>query len=196
MFSITRPTEAQINQFIIGQSVTTFSYPHVGATRGELPAGYIVDHNRVQLGQGREVFSPAKAALRQWQMFQIPWLKLCWPNAPIAVGTTVVVSIHALGLWSLNPCRIIYTIDDTGPTDRFGFAYGTLPSHAERGEERFSVEWHHADNTVWYDLLAFSTPNQLFSKIAFPYVRRLQKRFAVDSKRAMQQAVGPKAKGV
>lgn len=37
---------------------------------------------------------------------------------------------------------------------RFGFAYGTLPSHAEIGEERFMVELR--DGAVWYDILAFS----------------------------------------
>ena len=63
------------------------------------------------------------------------------------------------GFWSLNACRIVYTIDEEGPVVRFGFAYGTLPDHAEQGEERFSVEWHHEDGTVWYDILAFSRPN-------------------------------------
>jgi uncharacterized protein (UPF0548 family) len=73
--------------------------------------------------------------------------------------------------------------------EKFGFAYGTLPAHVERGEERFCVEWHHADNTVWYDILAFSQPNQLPAKLAYPYVRQLQKRFGLDSKRAMMRAV-------
>ena len=41
---------------------------------------------------------------------------------------------------------------------RFGFGYGTLPRHAERGEERFSVEWYREDGCVYYDVFAFSRP--------------------------------------
>jgi uncharacterized protein (UPF0548 family) len=55
------------------------------------------------------------------------------------------------------------------------------------GEERFSVEFHPGD--VWYDLCAFSRPH-LLARMAFPYTRALQKKFAADSKLAMQRAVG------
>jgi alpha-ketoglutarate-dependent taurine dioxygenase len=51
------------------------------------------------------------------------------------------------------------------PVRRFAFAYGTLAEHAESGEERFQVEWRE-DDSVWYDILAFSRPNQLFSRTA------------------------------
>src|SRR5262245_46391050 len=44
------------------------------------------------------------------------------------------------------------------PVNRHGFASGTLPAHAESGEERFIVEWDRADGGVWYDILAFSRP--------------------------------------
>jgi len=92
-------------------------------------------------------------------------------------------------IWILNACRIVYVIDDTGPTDIFGFAYGTLPGHVERGEERFSVQWNYADDSVWYDILAFSRPNHWLARLGYPYVRRLQKRFARASQQAMLSAV-------
>jgi uncharacterized protein (UPF0548 family) len=57
------------------------------------------------------------------------------------------------------------------------------------GEERFTVEFHAGDETVWYDLYAFSRPRPLVS-LAFPYTRSLQKKFASDSKIAMRKAVG------
>src|SRR5262249_20824062 len=68
-----------------------------------------------------------------------------------------------------------------GQVQRYGFAYGTLPEHAESGEERFTVEWHEADDAVWYDILAFSRPHQLLVRLGYPLARRLQKRFARDS---------------
>lgn len=66
---------------------------------------------------------------------------------------------RAIGLWWLNACRIVYVVDESGPISRFGLAYGTLPGHVERGEERFMIEWNRGDNSVWYDILAFSRPN-------------------------------------
>ena len=73
--------------------------------------------------------------------------------------------------------------------ERFGFAYGTLPGHAERGEERFLVEWSHEDDSVFYDVLAFSRPNHLLAWLGYPFARILQRRFARDSKEAMKEAV-------
>jgi uncharacterized protein (UPF0548 family) len=59
---------------------------------------------------------------------------------------------------------------------RFGFAYGTLSTHVERGEERFTIEWHRDEDSVWYDILAFSRPNKLLVKLGLPLARMLQQR--------------------
>ena len=96
------------------------------------------------------------------------------------------------GVWFLNACRIVYLLDETSPVRRYGFAYGTLPGHAERGEERCSVEWH-SDDTVWYDLLAFSRPSHWLLWLGYPWVRRLQRRFGLASLASMVQAVGAPA---
>ena len=56
----------------------------------------------------------------------------------------------------VNACRVVYVVDEEEPIQRYGFAYGTLPDHAETGEERFLVEWNRASGEVWYDILAFS----------------------------------------
>ena len=145
-----------MHAFLAAQTHREFSYEQVGASRIAAPAGYIVDHNRVRLGVGRAAFERARDAVRQWKMFDIPWLELCWPNVSIETGATVAVAVHHLGFWSLNACRIVYTIEESGPIEKFGFAYGTLPDHSEMGEERFSVEFHVDDQTVWYDVYAFS----------------------------------------
>jgi uncharacterized protein (UPF0548 family) len=80
-------------------------------------------------------------------MYETGWTKLCWPEAPITEGAVVGVLGRHFGLWSLNACRIAYAIEEEGPPlERYGFAFGTLPSHVERGEERFTVEWHRADD--------------------------------------------------
>ena len=70
---------------------------------------------------------------------------------------------------------------------RFGFAFGTLPSHVECGEERFLVEWDRNDDNVWYDILAFSRPKFWVCRLGQPLVRRLQRKFARDSVAALQR---------
>jgi uncharacterized protein (UPF0548 family) len=190
MFLLAPPSAERIRRFLADQRDMPFSYAGVGASRGTPPRGYNVDHHRVRLGAGREAFERATAALRRWGMFDLGWVRLCWPDTPIAAGATVGVVIRLFGLWSLNSARIVYILDDAGPPIwRYGFAYGTLPGHAERGEERFSVEWRHDDDSVWYDLYAFSRPNHALARIGYPLTRMLQKRFARDSQAAMVRAV-------
>ncbi len=188
MLRLSKPSTTTVHAFLAAQTHREFSYEQVGASRVAAPAGYIVDHNRARLGVGRSAFERARDSVKQWKMFDIPWLELYWPNVPIETGATVAVAVHHLGFWSLNACRIVYTIEETGPIERFGFAYGTLPDHAAIGEERFTVEFHSHDQAVWYDVYAFSRPRPL-ARLAYPYTRALQKRFAADSKRAMQKAV-------
>jgi uncharacterized protein (UPF0548 family) len=189
MLSVRKPSVATVGAFLERQKEKSFSYSAVGASRGQPPPGYVLDHNRVRLGHGQLTFVQACAALRRWEMFQLGWLKLCWPDAPIKQGTVVAVLAPQCGVWFLNACRIVYVIEETGPVERFGFAYGTLPDHVEKGEERFSVEWHHADESVWYDILAFSRPNRVLARLGYWYARRMQKRFARDSLAAMARAV-------
>ena len=189
MYAFIKPTSQTIRRFLAEQQPKPFSYAEVGASYSVPPANYTIDHNRICLGEGQALLARAKAAMRRWEMFNLGWVQLCWVDAPLEVGTTVGVLARALGLWSLNACRIVYLLEEQGEVERFGFAYGTLLDHVEQGEERFSLEWHRRDNQVWYDILAFSRPNQLLSRLGQPYVRRLQKRFAQDSMRAMFNAV-------
>jgi|SRR5580658_2433074 uncharacterized protein (UPF0548 family) len=190
MFSLAKPSRSSIQAFISAQQNQSFAYPEVGNSRQHAPRGYISDHNRIQLGQGPDTFERAKHAVHQWKMFDMPWVHLCWPDTPIEPGVNVAVLVPHLGFWSLNACRIVYVIEEHGSTEKYGFAYGTLPEHGERGEERFTVEFHPKDQTVWYDIYAFSRPRTL-TLLAYPYARALQKRFARDSKAAMQRAVQP-----
>jgi uncharacterized protein (UPF0548 family) len=122
-------------------------------------------------------------------MFGMTWVRLHPLTAPIQVGTNVAVSIRHFGFYSLNACRIVYLVSEDGPVKRLGFAYGTLAEHAESGEERFTVEWNRDEDKVWYDILAFSRPRQMLARVGYPLSRLLQKRFAMDSKAAMLEAL-------
>ena len=191
MFLLNKPSDSFIEKFLQDQKDEGFSYLDVGASANKSPTGYNVDHNRILLGNGRTTYSKAIDAINQWKMFDFSWLRLCWNDAPIEAGTTVGILVSHLGFWSLNACRIVYTVNETGDIDTHGFAYGTLWEHAERGEERFRVEYHHLDDSVWYDIYAFSKPNQLLARLGSPLSRMLQRRFAEASMNAMRNAVVP-----
>lgn len=183
-----RPGDESVRRFISSQQALSFTYPEVGATKAAAPAGYVIDHNRQLLGSGEAVYERAVAALRGWKQFDLGWVKVRPENAPIAVGKTVAVQASTFGLWSLNACRIVYLVEESVDLKaRFGFAYGTLPAHAECGEERFTIEWDR-DDSVWYDLYAFSRPQQPWVRLGYAYARRLQKRFARESLAAMAAA--------
>src|SRR5712691_3009807 len=108
MFLIRKPGVEWIEQFLSAQVSRDFSYAEVGATRGDLPSGYTVDHNRVRLGHGAQLFSEATACLRGWKMFKLGWVEVFHSRAPIRTGATVAVLVHHFGFWSVNACRIAY----------------------------------------------------------------------------------------
>jgi len=194
MLSMWKPTESEIISYLIAQRGQPFSYSEVGATKLSIPEGYCVDRHRELLGHGMDTFERAKSALQNWKLFPAEMTELCWPDKPIEPETIVAVLAKAPGFWTLNPCRVVYVIDDIvarghGEVLRFGFAYGTLPGHLECGEERFCVEWNSANDKVHYDLLAFSKPQNFVSRLGYTLVRDAQARFRRLSGKAMQEAV-------
>jgi uncharacterized protein (UPF0548 family) len=189
MLFFTRPTEERIRSILAGQQKHPYSYAELGASRGRLPSGYRVLRDRAELGCGSTQFARASEALHQWKMFDVPGVWLCWPTIPIQPGNVVAVLVKHFGFWSLNFCRIVYVIDEDNSVRRFGFAYGTLAEHAERGEERFTVEWNRSSDLVSYDILSFSRPGNWKTLIAYPLARRLQRHFVDNSLIAMVRAV-------
>jgi uncharacterized protein (UPF0548 family) len=194
VFRLTPPLDDEVRRFMANQEQAELSYPEVGASAGSGPDGYTVDHNRIELGTGERVWQRAVAAVRAWQMFNIQWLRLYWPDTPIQVGAIVAVSVHHFGFFSLNGCRIVYVVDEDGavtnvPVSRFGFAYGTLEEHAESGEERFTVEWDRASDKVFYDTSLSHVHGTHWRNWRTRYHVRLQKAFADCSKLAMSTAV-------
>ena len=192
MLLLCKPSPAAIREFLAAQAPLGLTYAPAGATAAVPPPGYVVDHTRARIGEGEAAFRAAQAALARWEHFRLGWVEAYPPGAPVKVGDVVAVVARSLGLWWLNACRVVYLVDEE---NRFGFAYGTLPGHAESGEERFLVEWDRATGAVWYDILAFSRPRHFLARLGYPLARRMQKRFARDSVAAMRRAVSRSASG-
>lgn len=192
MLSLRKPTGATIRRQLAAQSNCDFTCHHPEITAaGALanrPHPYVVDHTLCQLGSGEATYRAAITALTNWQQFALGWLQATPTDTPIETGAVVAVTARVLGVWSVNFARIVYTIDDQQcPIRRFGFAYGTLPDHVEAGEERFLIEWDTRDDTVYYDIVAYSRPRHPLARLGYPFVRLMQKRFGRESAATMQR---------
>jgi len=188
MLLLNKPSEDAIQRFINGQQSLSVSYAEVGSTKdGICPPGYGTDQVREELGSGADTFTRAVAAFEKWEQFDVNWVEIYPRNAPIIPNSVIAVLAWHSCFWSLNACRIVYIINEQGPVTKFGFGYGTLPDHAETGEERFLLEWDKSTDIVSYDILAFSNPNSLLGWLAYPLVRFIQNRFRRDSARLMKR---------
>jgi uncharacterized protein (UPF0548 family) len=65
---------------------------------------------------------------------------------------------------------VIYVVDED---DRWGFAYGTLPHHVERGEESFIVSKDKDDN-VTFTVESLSRPAAVLARLGSPIARAIQ----------------------
>jgi uncharacterized protein (UPF0548 family) len=197
MFSFRKPSDEQIREYLARQVDQPFSYEPTGGTRHVSPvqSGWNTDRARALLGQGESSFQRAKHSIDHWHMFPAEVASIGCPHAP-QEGQNVAVLYWAapIHVWLLMAARVIYVFSESFErggkrVEQFGFGYGTLPDHPERGEERFMVEWDHNDDNVWYDLLAVSQPAHWLARLGYPYTRYEQGRFRRLSCAAMQRAV-------
>ena len=117
-----------------------------------------------------EAFERASDALRSWEMHRGAGI-LVLADGPIEVGTNVAMRAPLPAGYVDVTCRIVAVIDEP---NRYGFAYGTLPAHVERGEEAFVVT--RDGEASRFDVDAISRPLDPVSR-RMPYVAdRLQDR--------------------
>ena len=93
------------------------------------------------------------------------------PHQPPIAGSTVAVAAPLGPLAAVAVCRIVAVVDKS---DRYGFAYGTLPGHPEHGEEAFLVE--RSDRRAAFRIIAFSRPADLLARLGGRITRAIQER--------------------
>jgi uncharacterized protein (UPF0548 family) len=157
-----------------------FTYPEVGATRGDgpLPSGYSHLYRRMRVGAGEAAFQEAADAVLSWRMHEGMRVRPQADNPRAEPGAHVWLHLALLGphLVVLRaPCKVVWAVDE--PRNA-GFAYGTLQGHPERGEEAFVVDWDD-DDSVWLTIKAFSNGGRWFTKAAGPVVPVLQNAYAL-----------------
>jgi uncharacterized protein (UPF0548 family) len=144
------------------------TYSEVGATAGVLPQGYHHVHESAVIGHGRERFDEAADAVMRWGMLRGAGARVDATTEVAGVGAEVIVRLGPVRA----PCRVVYVVDEP---DHRGFAYGTLPGHAETGEELFAVRYDPRSDAVTAEVIAFSRHGTWWSRLAGPFTALVQR---------------------
>jgi uncharacterized protein (UPF0548 family) len=144
------------------------TYSEVGATAGVLPQGYHQVHESAVIGHGRKRFDEAAQAVMRWGMLRGAGARVEATTEVAEVGSEVIVRLGPVRV----PCRVVYVVDE--PNHR-GFAYGTLPGHAETGEELFAVRYDPTSDAVTAEVIAFSRHGTWWSRLAGPFTGLVQR---------------------
>lgn len=144
------------------------TYDGVGGSTCLLPAGY------KHLSKGRTLpsrdFDQLTDAVMSWQVQARSGLRVAVSSQHVEVGAVVVMRLGFSRAALSIPCRVVTVIDEP---DRHGFAYGTLPSHPESGEEAFILD-RRPDGSVEFTITAFSRPASLLARLSGPVATAAQ----------------------
>lgn len=172
MLLLRRPSESWLRDLAESEAGRAYTYAPAGVTATEAtPDGYRRDHREVVLGRGDETFERARGALRQWTPQR---------GSGLAVGTTGLVEPGAAAAlaaptpvgYVVATCRVVYV---EAEDDHYAWAYGTLPIHPERGEERFTVR-RDERGQVRFEVDVVWTFGSTLAKLVPPVSRRIQLR--------------------
>lgn len=162
------------------------TYDEVGATAGPPPPGY--GHlERSRSLPGRD-FEAGAERLMGWQVHEAAGLRVT--ASELRVELDAVVEMF-LGPWWLGVravCRVVQVFDEP---DRVGFAYGTLPGHAESGEEAFVLE--RVGDVTSFTVRAFSRPVTRMARLGGPATGLVQ---GVMAERYLKAVSGPRRDGL
>jgi uncharacterized protein (UPF0548 family) len=153
--------------------VTALTYVEVGRTApgADLPPGYRHVLRRVRAGSGAAAFASVAAIMRDWGIHRGAGLRVR-ADGPPAVGTRFGTGLGLGPVRVWVPCEVVWVRSEPR---LYGYGFGTLPGHPERGEEAFTVSWE-PDDAVWFDVRAFSRPASWFVRLGRPVADLLQDR--------------------
>jgi uncharacterized protein (UPF0548 family) len=127
-------------------------------------------------------FDRAAHLLMSWQVQARAGLDVKASSMSVSDGAVLVMRFGWGPLGLSIPCRVVYLINEP---NRCGFAYGTLPSHPEAGEELFLLERGH-DGSISFTIRAFSRPATALARLCGPVSRAVQRAMTRRYLRAIQ----------
>ncbi len=163
-----RPSDDDLARLLARCKDDVLTYAPTGCTLdGTTPAGLTRREWNTTFASGHD-YALAVDALSHWKVQEHAGL-VVRSHGAMAVGTNVAMSARLpIGFIDVT-CRVVAIVDEP---DRFGFAYGTLSVHPERGEEAFVVT-RSADD-FRFDITAVSRPASRLASVASPVANRLQ----------------------
>lgn len=187
-----RPTERELNDLLTAAAAGDVTYDHLGSTvdPGRWPERPS-HQERVLLGRGRQSFEAAGAGLRRWVCHRGIGAAVHPVDAVLRTGESLLVILRVGPVRIVVPNRIVAVVDEPA---RFGFAYGTLPGHHERGEEAFLVDID-PDGAVWGTVRVDAVPATAPARVLAPAVGSFQRvavhRYLGALARSTREPVGP-----
>ncbi|PPF47235.1 DUF1990 domain-containing protein [Pseudoclavibacter sp. AY1F1] len=152
--------------------MTELTYAEVGWTSGELPDGYRHVRESLVIGRGRDTFERAADDLLAGRAQSRAGASIELSDVPLSKGSLVIMQMRVGPLKFRIPCRVVWA--ERTPTT-CGFAYGTLPGHPERREERFQLVLADSGDVI-FSIVAFSKPGRWFTRLGGPLARSVQTR--------------------
>ncbi len=178
------PTESDLAALLRGAQSDELTYGPTGCSLGgPTPPG--LDRRTWSTSlDGVDAFARARAAIHDWTVHRGAGLVL-EADGPIAIGTNIAFSAPLPIGFVDGTCRIVAVVDTP---ERFGFAYGTLAVHPERGEESFVVA-RDESGTIRFNVEGVSRPNQTIARLLPWVANRLQDAAVHRYLEAMTRAV-------
>jgi uncharacterized protein (UPF0548 family) len=172
LLSLNQPGADAIQRALSQDERSELTYADVGATaRGERPDGYRHDRWEIDLGADEDDrFERSGEAVLGWAAQRGAGIRVV-PDQPATMDLTFVLVLKLPVGCVLATGRVVHVVQSD---ECIGFAYGTLPSHPEEGEEIFLVR--RSDGRVTFEVAAFSRPRDPLARLGAPVTRWLQLR--------------------
>ena len=152
--------------------MSKLTYSEVGATAGQLPSGYHHVRESLIIGHGQDTFERAATELLAGRAQARAGASVELSEVPLREGSHVLMRLRLGPLLFRIPCLVVWA---ERTATMCGFAYGTLPGHPERGEERFELRLADSGEVV-FSIVAFSAPARWFTRLGGPIARLVQTR--------------------
>lgn len=154
------------------------------------PPGMSDDRLDLIVGVGEPAWEWARRAIDEWRPFDLGWAEVVTGGLQPHPGQDVIVQARILGVTFTVASRVlaVHDHDELGRA-RYGFTYGTLHSHVERGEELFEVWRDHETDEVGYRIHAMAAPGRWYAAVGRVVVDHYRARFRRDSAITMERIV-------
>ena len=167
--SLRRLGPTQLEELLTKARLASTTYSEIGASRdADLPRGFHHVRFSERVGEATS-FDLAVEGLRTWVAHEGAGLRV-YPHEPLTPGATVLAVTTIGPMQIVAPCRIVAVFKEPYA---FGFSYGTLPGHPERGEENFALNLR--NGATYFTITAFSRPVDPLARLAGPVGRAVQR---------------------